>query len=89
MESVKHLRFASQCCRFPHRIGGRSVIKATIPAFNMTVASSHLESGTGFSDILESALVRVLQSIEMADLVEPDLSHHIVAIGGDFNAPLR
>lgn len=35
-------------------------MKANIPSYNLTVLSSHLESGTGFSDFIEAAVVREL-----------------------------
>lgn len=43
---------------FGGRAGGRVAIKATVEAYNITVVSSHLESGTGFSDFVDAMLIR-------------------------------
>jgi len=43
---------------FGGRAGGRVAIKATIEDFEATFVSSHLESGTGFSDFLKAMFTR-------------------------------
>ena len=43
---------------FSGRAGGRIAIKATIPYFNFTVITAHLESGSDFYDIIEAGIVR-------------------------------
>lgn len=60
ISKVMEKRFFSQCCQFSGRAGGRIVVKANIPAYSMTVLSSHLESGTGVSDFIEAAVIREL-----------------------------
>ncbi|EAS02789.1 endonuclease/exonuclease/phosphatase family protein (macronuclear) [Tetrahymena thermophila SB210] len=90
LSNIIQKQFKTQCCMFSGRAGGRVAIKATIESYNITLISSHLESGTGFEDFIDAMITREKQSQELVDMIDPiEEENKLIIIGGDFNSPLR
>lgn len=65
-------------------------LKANIPALGITAISTHLESGSGFSDFSEAIHVRDNQSKELVSLINANESkNNLVIMAGDLNSPLK
>eukprot|EP00756_Hemistasia_phaeocysticola_P059325 Hpha_TRINITY_DN36068_c0_g1::TRINITY_DN36068_c0_g1_i1::g.170890::m.170890 len=90
------LRFATQCCRYGGRAGGRMAvigdITVTPEAVPLRIASAHLESGKSIDDLVQAEAVRAAQGKELGVGVWQTPSgvpwRRVNLVAGDLNSPL-
>jgi len=81
LSNYNQLKFKNQCC-YKHR----NVVYAD--TFNISVYSTHFESGTGVSDLIQAIIIRSDQIKEIIEITKSS-NQKLNIISGDFNSPIK